>query len=96
MTYVIGKRCVARIRLMAIPNLELQAVVLGVCLINRILNEHDVKIKKKSLPQLFTTRIVAKSRAQETGSVLCAQSRANTDFRWINGDTSQESKTLPS
>ena len=46
LTYVIGKCCVAPIRHMTVPKLELQAAVYGVRLRKQILNEHDVKIDK--------------------------------------------------
>ena len=42
LTYVIGKCCVAPIRHMTIPKLELQAAVSGVYLRKQILNKHDV------------------------------------------------------
>ena len=46
MTYVIGKCCVAPIRHMTKPKLELQAAVYGVRLKKQILNEYDVRIDK--------------------------------------------------
>ena len=46
LTHVIGKCCVAPIRHMTIPKLELQATVYGVRLRKQILNEHDVKCDK--------------------------------------------------
>ena len=46
LTYVIGKGCVALIRHMTIPKLELQAAVYGVRLRKQILSKHDVRIDK--------------------------------------------------
>ena len=46
LTYIIGKCCVAPIRHMTIPKLELQAAVYGVGLRKQILNELDVRNDK--------------------------------------------------
>ena len=71
--YVIGKCCVAPIRHMTIPKLELQAAVYGVWLRKQILNEHEVRIDKiyHWTDSSINSATVATGSAQETTSIRC-------------------------
>ena len=97
LTYVIGKCRVAPIRHMTIPKLELQAAVYGVRLRKQILSEHDVSIDK--IYHWTDSSLVLQwlQAAHKKQQVFVAKRAAENwkTHRWINGDTSKVSKTLP-
>ena len=97
LTYIIGKYRVATIRQMMIPKLELEAAVYGVRSRKQILDEHDVKNDKiyhwtDSSPVLQWLQ--AAHKKQQVFDANRAAEILET-HRWINGDTSKLSKTLP-
>ena len=96
LTYVTGKCRVAPIRHMTVPKLELQAAVYGVRLRKQILNENDVKIDKI---YHWTHQQCYSGYRQRTRnnkySLRTEQRKYWKTHRWINGDTSKVSKTLP-
>ena len=98
LTYVIGKCRVAPIRHMTVPKLELQAAVYGVRLRKQIRNEHDVKIEKKSIIGPTHQQCYSGYRQRTRNnkySLRTEQRKYWKTHRWINGDTSKVSKTLP-
>ena len=95
LTYVIAKCRVAPIRHMTIPKLELQAAVYGVRLRKQILNKH-VRIGKIYHWTHSSTVLQWLQAAHKEQQVFVAEQRKYwKTHRWINGDTSKVSKTLP-
>ena len=97
LTYVTGKYRVAPIRHMTILKPELQAALYGVCLRKQILSKYDVRNDK--IYHWTTHQHCYSSYKQRTRKNNCSlrteQRNYRKTHRWLNGDTSKVSKTLP-